>query len=50
MISLSQLNEKWDGKTKSGDAAGDGVYYIKYKIRGLNGEVREGQTFFHLTM
>ena len=49
MISLTELNEKWNGKTKSGDSATDGVYFILYKITGNDGEVVEGQTFFHLT-
>ena len=49
MIALSQLNEKWNGKTKSGDSATDGVYFILYKITGLDGKVIEGQAFFHLT-
>ncbi len=42
--SLKTINEKWDGKDST-----EGVYYIKYKVVGLNNEIKEGTTFFHLS-
>ncbi len=41
-------NPAWDGKTKAGDMAEDGTYFITYKIVGLNGEEFTGHTFFQL--
>ena len=47
MYTMGELNEKWDGNY-NGKPAEDGVYFIKYTATGLDGEVKEGHTFFHL--
>lgn len=41
------LTSFWNGKVGGNDAA-EGVYFIIYKARGLNGKILEGHTFFHL--
>ncbi len=38
----------WDGKTKSGADADDGVYFYKYTAVGINGDELEGQGFVTL--
>lgn len=45
----SVMNPAWDG-TVNGNNADEGVYFIKYKITGLNLDEApiEGHTFFHL--
>lgn len=48
MVELNTLNMMWDGKTSNGSDATPGVYFIKYKVVGLNGKKLTGQTFFHL--
>ena len=48
MISQNKINEKWDGKTASGKMSDDGVYFIKYKIVGLDKTVKEGVASFQL--
>lgn len=45
---LSIVNEKWNGDSKDGKKVTAGVYYIKYKIVGLDKSVVEGTTFFHV--
>ena len=48
MISQNKINEKWDGKSASGKMSDDGVYFIKYKIIGLDKSVKEGVASFQL--
>jgi gliding motility-associated-like protein len=48
MVEITDLNYKWDGKTNSGSEASDGVYFVKYKVNGLNNQEKVGHTFFHL--
>lgn len=40
---LNGMNEWWNGTTKNGNEANDGVYFYKYKATGVSGEVLEGQ-------
>ncbi len=47
MVELNEPNAVWDGKVNGNDAA-EGVYFLKYRIVGLNGMEQEGQTFLHL--
>ncbi len=48
IVEIDDLNYKWDGKTTSGLEVADGVYFIKYKVAGLNNQEKQGHTFFHL--
>jgi gliding motility-associated-like protein len=48
MIELNSPNETWDGKTASGNEAAEGVYFIKYRLIGPDGEEKIGHTFLHL--
>ena len=48
MISQNKINEKWDGKSASGKMSDDGVYFIKYKIIGLDKSIKEGVASFQL--
>ncbi len=48
MVIIDDLNYQWDGKTTSGDEASSGVYFLKYKVIGLDGTEVSGHTFFHL--
>ena len=48
MVEIDDLSYKWDGKTPSGNEATDGVYFVKYKVTGLNNQEIQGHTFFHL--
>ena len=48
MIELNSPNQMWDGKTNNGLDAKDGVYFIKYRLTGLNNTEEIGHTFFHL--
>jgi gliding motility-associated-like protein len=48
MIELNNPNTYWNGKTPNGNEATEGVYFIKYRIIGPNGEEKIGHTFFHL--
>jgi len=43
----TSLTDFWNGKTKGGSSA-EGVYFIKYKAKGVNQQELSGQTFFHL--
>ncbi len=47
IVELNTPNSTWDG-TVGGIEAVEGVYFMKYKIVGLNGQEKEGQTFLHL--
>jgi PKD repeat protein len=42
------INFYWDGKTPEGSEAEDGVYFYKYKAKGLQNEKLEGNGFVHL--
>ncbi len=48
MVEITDLNYKWDGKTPSGKDATEGVYFLKYKVKGIDNQEKIGQTFFHL--
>jgi gliding motility-associated-like protein len=48
MVLIDDLNYKWDGKTENGSDASPGVYFLKYKVVGLDGTEVSGHTFFHL--
>ena len=48
MVVIDDLNYKWDGKTENGSDASSGVYFLKYKVVGLDGTEVSGHTFFHL--
>jgi gliding motility-associated-like protein len=48
MVVIDDLNYKWDGKTENGSDASPGVYFLKYKVVGLDGTEVSGHTFFHL--
>jgi gliding motility-associated-like protein len=48
MVEIDDLSYQWDGKTQSGADASSGVYFIKYKVTGLDGTEVSGHTFFHL--
>lgn len=47
MYQTTELDKYWDGKV-GGNNASDGVYFVKYRAKGINGEEFEGHTFFHL--
>jgi gliding motility-associated-like protein len=38
----------WDGRMQSGDEAGEGVYFHRYRIVGLDGQEVEDHGFVHL--
>lgn len=42
------IDPKWNGKTKSGNEAEDGVYFYQYELTGLDGSVLSGHGFLHL--
>jgi gliding motility-associated-like protein len=48
MVEITDLNYKWDGKTPNGNDANEGVYFLKYKVIGLDSTEVSGHTFFHL--
>jgi methionine-rich copper-binding protein CopC len=48
MVEIDDLLYQWDGNTPSGAEASEGVYFIKYKVIGLDGTEVSGHTFFHL--
>jgi gliding motility-associated-like protein len=48
IVIIDDLNYKWDGKTSNGNEASEGVYFLKYKVVGLDGTEVTGHTFFHL--
>lgn len=47
MYEASGDNPAWDGKVNGMDAA-EGVYFFKYKVTGISGEILEGHGFFEL--
>lgn len=47
MYYTNKLDEYWNGKVNGTDAS-EGVYFIKYRAKGVNGKELEGHTFFHL--
>lgn len=47
MVELNSPNATWDGKSKGKEVL-EGVYFLKYRIVGLDGTEQEGHTFFHL--
>lgn len=42
------VNGAWDGNHESGEKASDGVYFVVYEIKGLDGTFVQGSTFVHL--
>ncbi len=48
MYENTGLNPAWNGKTDNGSIAGDGVYFFRYTVKGLNDALLEGHGFFHL--
>jgi gliding motility-associated-like protein len=42
------INPAWNGKIQNGSDAGDGVYFYKYIVNGLQDVVLEGHGFLHL--
>jgi len=48
MVVIDNLTYQWDGKTPNGTEASPGVYFLKYKVIGLDGSEVSGHTFFHL--
>ncbi|MFM7466611.1 MAG: gliding motility-associated C-terminal domain-containing protein, partial [Crocinitomicaceae bacterium] len=48
MVVIDDLNYQWNGKTPNGTDAEPGVYFLKYKVMGMDNTVKEGHTFFHL--
>jgi gliding motility-associated-like protein len=48
MLELNQVNQLWDGLLPNGDEAKEGVYFMKFRLRGLGGEEKQGHVFFHL--
>jgi gliding motility-associated-like protein len=48
MIELNSPNQLWNGKIPNGKEATEGVYFLKYRVVGANGEEKIGHTFFHL--
>jgi gliding motility-associated-like protein len=47
MAEINELNVGWNGKV-NGDEAVDGVYFVKYYAKGLDGTIKEGEAYFHL--
>jgi hypothetical protein len=43
----NDLNYSWDGKSDGVDAL-EGVYYVKFILTGIDGDIRDDATFFHL--
>ena len=44
----SGINPAWNGKTQNGNEAGDGVYFYKYRVDGLQEQFLEGHGFLTL--
>jgi gliding motility-associated-like protein len=49
MFEDSSPNPIWDGKTKSGNDAEDGVYFYKFVLYAQDGSEIPGQGFLHVT-
>jgi gliding motility-associated-like protein len=47
VFTIDTLNAGWDGNI-NGKEASEGVYFIKYSAKGLDGQSAEGHTNFHL--
>jgi gliding motility-associated-like protein len=47
VFTIDTLNAGWDGNI-NGKEANEGVYFIKYSAKGLDGQSAEGHTNFHL--
>lgn len=45
---FDDMEKGWDGTTKNGNLANDGVYFFKVSATNLNGEEFEKEGFFHL--
>ena len=48
MFSRTGPSPKWDGLTKEGVLAQDGIYFVTYVLKADNGETISGTSFFHL--
>ena len=49
VFSGSGLNPKWNGILNNGEKAGEGTYFYKYNVIGINGEVSiDGHGFLQL--
>lgn len=48
MTEMDDFTDRWDGRSKAGNDASDGVYFYKYTIVDLNDKVYEGHG--HLTL
>jgi len=44
----SGINPAWNGKTQNGNESGDGVYFYKYRVEGLQEQFLEGHGFLTL--
>jgi hypothetical protein len=44
---LTELSPSWNGKFQEKDCT-EGVYFIIYKVIGINQTTKEGHGFFHL--
>ena len=47
MHTMTTFDDRWNG-TSNGNEVADGVYFYKYHIEGINGDVLEGHG--HLTL
>lgn len=47
MADYNDLNYSWDGKSDGIDAL-EGVYYVKFILTGIDGDIRDDTAFFHL--
>lgn len=43
MHQLNNMTDSWNGTTKNGNEADDGVYFYRYRATGLSGDILEGQ-------
>jgi len=48
LTTFDDITEYWDGNTKSGAPANEGVYFYKYKAESKSGKTVSGHGFFHL--
>ena len=48
MTTIESLEIGWDGATKSGSEATEGVYFYKYNAIGINGQELSGHGFLTL--
>jgi gliding motility-associated-like protein len=48
VFEASGINPAWNGKTQNGNEAGDGVYFYKYRVDGLQEQFLEGHGFLTL--